>query len=294
VVRPRKQTVDFFPHQCSHGKTLFILEQRFGDKGYCFWFKLLEWLGKSDGHCIDFSAVEDREFFLSHARVDENIFEEIMALLAKLNAIDQELWEQDSRVWSDNFVEGVKAAYDKRTTPMPSKPCLKAVFEEKSTANDSFRGENGVSGGVYPQSRGTESRVDESRKEERQKTIAVLPFSGKYVPDKDNKNLLRLQHDPAIYRAYEKLYKAIGRYYEKEKKNAWFDKLQVELFDQVGSGRAASWLQDKIASCINKLAQKNGITPQNTIQKASWEYFIKAIHRDMQTFVNDYRKTEYG
>ena len=47
--RPRKAVVDYFPHYVNHGKTLFILEQKYGNDGYAFWFKLLEMLGGSDG-----------------------------------------------------------------------------------------------------------------------------------------------------------------------------------------------------------------------------------------------------
>ena len=45
MARPRKQTVDYFPHYCKCGRTIFILENRFGNDGYAFWFKLLEILG---------------------------------------------------------------------------------------------------------------------------------------------------------------------------------------------------------------------------------------------------------
>lgn len=45
MARPKKQTVDYFPHFVKGGRTIFILENKFGNDGYAFWFKLLEILG---------------------------------------------------------------------------------------------------------------------------------------------------------------------------------------------------------------------------------------------------------
>jgi hypothetical protein len=53
MTRPLTNTVEYFMHTTSHGKTLFILEQRFGNDGYSFWYKLLETLGRTENHFID-------------------------------------------------------------------------------------------------------------------------------------------------------------------------------------------------------------------------------------------------
>jgi len=47
MARPRKQTVDYFPHDTdvSSGKTLTILQSKYGNDGYAFWFKLLRMPG---------------------------------------------------------------------------------------------------------------------------------------------------------------------------------------------------------------------------------------------------------
>ena len=53
MARPNKQTVDYFPHYCKHGKSLMILERQYGNDGYAGWFKLLEVLGSEPGHKYD-------------------------------------------------------------------------------------------------------------------------------------------------------------------------------------------------------------------------------------------------
>jgi hypothetical protein len=119
--RPKKQTVDYFPHDCSHKKTMFILEQRYGNNGYSFWFKLLEMLGNTEGHFIDLNKSESWEFLQAITRLDDSICKEILDLLAKLDAIDNELWE-NKIIWSENFIERITFVYSNRRVATPTKP----------------------------------------------------------------------------------------------------------------------------------------------------------------------------
>lgn len=121
MARPIKQTVDYFPHDCDHKKTMFIIEQKYGNDGYAFWFKLLETLGTSAGHYIDLNEPGEWEFLTSKTRVTDVICEEILNLLAKLEAIDTDLWKERI-VWSQNFIERIKDAYRNRTVGIPRKP----------------------------------------------------------------------------------------------------------------------------------------------------------------------------
>jgi hypothetical protein len=121
LTRPRKQTVDYFPHDCNHGKTMFIIEQRYGNDGYAFWFKLLELLGKTQGHYIDISEISTLEFLASVTRIEPDICLEILNLLARLEAIDSELWESKV-IWSDNFVSRITDVYRNRVLETPIRP----------------------------------------------------------------------------------------------------------------------------------------------------------------------------
>lgn len=121
MARPKKQTVDYFPHQCTHGKTMFIIEQNYGNDGYAFWFKLLEMIGSTEGHALDLSQRENMEFLAAKTRLKSSFCGEILDKLAILGAIDAELWESKI-VWSDNFVDNISEVYRKRTEERPSKP----------------------------------------------------------------------------------------------------------------------------------------------------------------------------
>ena len=121
MARPKKQTVDYFPHSCKHGKTIFILQQRYQAKGYAFWFKLLEQLGGTDGHFLDLSKEDALEFLSAETWFSPTETLEVLDLLARIDAIDQKLWEKKI-VWSDNFVKNIEGVYSKRTVPVPDKP----------------------------------------------------------------------------------------------------------------------------------------------------------------------------
>ena len=134
MARPKRQTVDYFPHFCKSGRTIFILEGLYGNDGYAFWYKLLETLGESEGHCYDCSTTSNWSFLISRARVSDERAREIIATLVELGKIDAELWNEHSVIWVPRFVENLTDLYRKRATGIPDKP--------------SFRGENYPKTGV--------------------------------------------------------------------------------------------------------------------------------------------------
>jgi hypothetical protein len=152
MARPKKKTVDYFPHSCTHGKTLFIIEQKYGNDGYAFWFKLLELLGDTDGHYIDLNDEMVQEFLQAKTSLSKEMCNEILDLLAKLKAIDAELWEHKI-VWSQNFVDGISDVYKNRRVETPSRP---SFYIQKPATADISTDEN-------PQSKVKESKVKESK-----------------------------------------------------------------------------------------------------------------------------------
>ena len=129
--RPCKQTVDYFPHYCTHGKTMFILEQLYGNDGYSFWFKLLELLGSSEGHYINCADSTTWEFLLSKTRLPATTCLEILSLLAKLEAISPDFWAIQV-VWCSKFIANVSEAYRNRIVEIPKQPDFlrqKVIYE---------------------------------------------------------------------------------------------------------------------------------------------------------------------
>lgn len=130
--RPRKQTVDYFPHFVStDSRTKFILENNWGNDGYAFWFKLLELLGRSEGHCYECTQAADMMYLTALTRVTEEQAIEILNLLAERGNIDKELWTEHKIIWCQSLVDNLQDVYSKRTVAAPIKPGSDPEPEEK-------------------------------------------------------------------------------------------------------------------------------------------------------------------
>jgi len=158
MARPSKQVVDYFPHYAASGKTIFILENKFGNDGYAFWFKLLELLASTEGHSFRIGNPTDREFLLAKTKVSEEKANEILNVLAELDAIDKELYDEKI-IWSQNFVDNLADVYKKRIVSAPEKP-------DKNGFRTGNTNSIGVSDSGNPQSKVKERRVKKSIEKE--------------------------------------------------------------------------------------------------------------------------------
>lgn len=123
--RPVKKGVDYFSHDCdAAGKpTCYTLQEQFGNDGYAFWFKLLEFLGQRENLSFDCKVRAEWIYFVAKSKVPEEKAFAILDTLASIDAIDPELWKHKI-VWSDNFLERVRDVYKKRGTSPPTKPIV--------------------------------------------------------------------------------------------------------------------------------------------------------------------------
>lgn len=155
--RHQKQTVDYFPHMtdASDGKTLFILESEFGNDGFAFWFKLLELLGKTEGHVYDTRNPSHWRFLTAKTHIQEDTARKILDRLVELNAIDGELYQKEGLIWCQNFVDGVRDAYRNRKVSVPERPSING--NKPSMA--------GISDVRKPQSKEEETRENNTREE---------------------------------------------------------------------------------------------------------------------------------
>jgi len=60
VARHKKFTVDYFPHSCTHGRTMQIIKTKYGNDGRAFWWTLLEILGNTTGHYYDINETDGK------------------------------------------------------------------------------------------------------------------------------------------------------------------------------------------------------------------------------------------
>jgi|LSQX01.3.fsa_nt_gb hypothetical protein len=156
--RKEKYTVDYFPHSCKHGKTLFILESKYGNDGYAVWFKTLEMLGDSENHFIDCRDTATWEYMQAKMHVNSDLLLQMYNTLAHLGKIDADLWS-NRVIWCANFVQNVMDAYARRSTIPLSKTDLCAhlsILCEHKCSSDN------ISDDINTQSKVKESKEENS------------------------------------------------------------------------------------------------------------------------------------
>ncbi len=114
MARGQRRDVDYFPHECTHGRKMHIIEDRYGNDGYATWFKLLEQLGKANNHYIDLSDEMDQMFLSSTFKISIDLMMNILKDLARLKSIDKYLFETYQVIYSQKFSSSVEDAYRNR------------------------------------------------------------------------------------------------------------------------------------------------------------------------------------
>lgn len=179
MARPTKLSVDYFPHFVGQGKTIRILQGKYGIKGYAFLFKLLEAISASDTMCLDWNRMIDREYFAADTETDIPEAENIIELLAQIGLVDADLWHEKHLIWCQNLVDNLEEVWRKRKQKKPQKPHFQKTgffreFQEKPPVSEGFRAGNprilgkpplaqGVSAPETPQSKVKESKVEERK-----------------------------------------------------------------------------------------------------------------------------------
>lgn len=150
--RKAARTVEYFPHFVKFGKTLYLIEEKWGNDGYAFWFKLLQILGSATDHFLDCCADtvpgrENWDYLTARMRFPAEKCSEIISWLAERGNIDTELWTSHRIIWCQEFVDNLSEVYAHRSNPVPKRPCNGISKVEMQQQGD-FHGENGPSTGI--------------------------------------------------------------------------------------------------------------------------------------------------
>jgi hypothetical protein len=120
--RPQKQhTVAYFPHYVHTPHAVTILETRFGNDGWAFWYKLQEMLCDNAGQSIDLNRRSYWDFLVDRMKSSEDMVRSMFDTLAELDVIDQLLY-RDGVVWMQCLVDDLSELYKKRVSGPPARP----------------------------------------------------------------------------------------------------------------------------------------------------------------------------
>ena len=199
--RPKKAIVDYFPHFINHKKTISILENQFGNDGYAFWFKTLEILGSTEHHFINCNEPTQWLFLLSKTLVSEETANNILNLLAEMDAIDKEFWNKKI-IRSQNFIDNLIPVYQRREINVYTKKELRGLLLTKNSLN-------GVVVNKKPHSKVKESKEEKSKVNIYNKFCNEImkKYSLKITNKKDLKEYF------SLFGGYEGFFKMVDRYF---------------------------------------------------------------------------------
>ena len=144
MARPERHDVDYFPFFAKRGKTLNILQSKFGLEGIGFFTNLMRFLALTPDHyyCIK-DETDKLNFFAEIGISDEDKGNAMIELMVKTGKLDKELWEKHQVIACQAFLDSIEDAYKKRGNKIITIEQIKARFEENESS--------GVSTSVNPE-----------------------------------------------------------------------------------------------------------------------------------------------
>jgi len=113
--RPSRRDVDYYPHYVKKGKTLFILQNKYGLIGYGFFYKILDFLAITPDHHYQIKTDIDLMYLSGECLVkNENDALEMIEVMVKTGKLDQHLWDKHRVIASSDFLDSVRDAYKDR------------------------------------------------------------------------------------------------------------------------------------------------------------------------------------
>ncbi len=114
MARPERNNVDYFPFICEEGNKMFYIEETYGNDGFATFVKLLRELAKANHHFLDLSKPTTVMFLSAKCKVSKETLLSIIKDLVELGKFDTMLWNENSIVWCQDFVDSIQDAYFKR------------------------------------------------------------------------------------------------------------------------------------------------------------------------------------
>ena len=116
MARPERHDADYFPFYAKRGRTLNILQSKYGLEGIGFFTNLMRFLTLTPDHhyCIK-DEIDKMNFFAEIGVKDEAVGIEMIELMVKTEKLDKELWENHMVIVSESFLLSIEDAYKRRS-----------------------------------------------------------------------------------------------------------------------------------------------------------------------------------
>ena len=157
MARPERHDADYFPFYVKDGKTLFILESKYGLQGIGFFTNLMRFLCKQPDHHISIREESDRLYFFAQIRCQEDIGMDMLNLMVKTGKIDAKLWNEQKVIVSLDLLESLKDAYKNRNNPIIGIDEIRVTYQHNPITSP----DNPITYPDKPQRKGKETKGKE-------------------------------------------------------------------------------------------------------------------------------------
>tara|TARA_R110002020_G_C16311651_1_gene773898 strand:- start:897 stop:1721 length:825 start_codon:yes stop_codon:yes gene_type:complete len=185
MARKQRNSVDYFPHDVNHGKGMFYLRTKYGNDGYAVWFMLLEKLGKAEFHYLDLKDNIQLMFLSSELKVSEKVLIEIIELLVKFGDFDKDLWEEESIIYNQKFIDSINDAYRKRANKCVDRNSILRLLIGLGRNNSLIlfpkQLKQPSKGVENPQSKVKDSKVNKTKEELKSKKLTKKDFKKMFL-----------------------------------------------------------------------------------------------------------------
>ena len=214
MARPERKDADYFPFYAKDGRTLFILEDKYGCKGTGFFTNVLRFLTLQPDHHFCIKNEADKLYFFSKTKCDEVSGMDMLNIMTKTCKIHSDLWVTYEVIVSEDLLTSLKDAYRNRINSIITIDEIVVFYAGNSQ-------EEGVSDTGKPQRKLKESKV---KKE------------GKFLPPSSDelKDYCRKRQNQINPETFIDFYTAKGWMVGKNKMKDW--KAAVRTWEQRDTG----------------------------------------------------------
>jgi hypothetical protein len=148
MARPERHDVDYFPFVAKRGKTLNILQSKYGLEGIGFFTNLLRFLAVTPDHYYCIKEKDDElNFFAEIGLENEEKGKAMIELMVKTGKLDKKLWEDHRVIACDAFLKSVEDAYKRRGNEIITIERIREIFDRDGVSVDK-KPEDDASSGV--------------------------------------------------------------------------------------------------------------------------------------------------
>jgi hypothetical protein len=128
--RQEKHSVDYFPFFVKRGKTLNILQNKYGLEGIGFFTNLMRFLAETPDHYYCIKEEYDKLNLFSEIGIkDDEKGLDMIDLMVRTGKLDEALWKNHKVIVCEAFIESLEEAYKRRSNKIVTIEEIREIFE---------------------------------------------------------------------------------------------------------------------------------------------------------------------